>query len=402
MSERADTSAKIAIINQHSVNVGDEAAGYALIERLVDGYRIQSIDVFYNGSEAIPCPQKASEIVSHDLRLSLKNMGYIAIAVYLLAGIKINAAVKEYCTVIKDADVVFVAPGGANIGIYKDWRYLVRLLFAVKVGKTPIFHWNTIGASGNKPFDFLARKALTRSKLYVREKKSCDYLDSIGLRSELGPDTAFLLKPIPHSLESKTIAFVPSELDSWHPYYKQRPINDYVLSEYVPAVAQFAQQHSYKIEVIPHLRDDTERHFNEEVCRLLKAHGCDVTMRDDIDDFRDYDSALANADVVVGMRYHTAVLAAKNHRPFIVLAYENKALEVARYTGMSKYSIDLNGDRGNGNRLLGLLEEAEVEKEALPDRLREVCENSLIPRASFILEKELSGYRKRGEVPSNS
>ena len=394
MAEYSNRPARVVIINQHSVNVGDEAAGYALIEKMIKDYLIKSIDIFYNGSEAIPCPPNSSEIVRHDLDLSLKRMGYVAIAIYLLTGIKANSTVKRFCETVKNADVVFVAPGGANIGIYRSWRYLVRLLFAVKVGKTPIFHWNTIGKSESKVFDFIARKVLSNSKIYVREKKSCEYLKSIGILSELGPDTAFLLEPIPHVLESNTLAFVPSELDSWHPYFRRRPINEFILNEYVPTIGKFARSRGYSIDIIPHLRDETERRFNEKVCSVLRESGCKARIRSDIEDFRDYDAALAQADMIVGMRYHTAVLSAKNYRPFITLAYENKAIEVATYTGMEQFCIDLNGDRPRGDRVLNLLEDLESQMDAVPDKLRRVCESTLIPRAAYVLENELWKYRK--------
>lgn len=394
MNKESGTSAKVVIINQHSVNVGDEAAGYALLEKLNDDYRIESIDIIYNGSEAIPCPPKAENKVRHDLDLSLKRMGYLPIAVFLLTGIRLNDTVKNFCAVIENADAVFVAPGGANIGIYKSWRYLVRLLFAVKLGKTPIFHWNTIGASGSAYFDYMAKKVLDKSKIYVREKKAAEYIESIGLHAELGPDTAFLLKPVLGHINTNKIAFVPSELDSWHPFYKKQPINEYVLHEYVPAIGRFANEYGYQIDVIPHLRDETEQQFNESVCLILRELGCTVKLRTDIKDFRDYDTVLAESAIVIGMRYHSAVLAAKNYRPFIALAYENKALEVGRYTDMGRFCVDLNGDRPNGGQVYQLLEELYHEREKIPPQLRRICEDILIPRASFILETELRGYKK--------
>ena len=393
-NETARNSAKIVIINQHSSNVGDEAAGYALIDELINDYRIESIDILYNGSESIPCPPDSLEIVRHDLHLSLKKMGHIAIAVYLLTGIRLNDTIRSYCRLIEGADQVVVAPGGANIGIYKDWRYLVRLLLTIKTGKTPLFHWNTIGKSGSKPFDFLARKVLKNSRLYVREKKSQRFLESMGLQAELGPDTAFLLRPIPFPKDSNTIVFVPSELDSWHPYYKQCPINEVVLGEYVPVIGEFALKHGYSIDILPHLMNTTEKQFNEDVFTILKEAGCAVTLRDDINDFRDYDMALAHASIVVGMRYHTAVLAAKNYRPYIALAYENKAIEVADYTGMTQYCVDLHGNRVDGATLLELLVKLDRNKEGIPSQLREVCERSLKPRAASALKKELSNFSK--------
>lgn len=383
-------TAKIAIVNQHSINVGDEAAGCALLQKLERDFNIESIDIFYNGSEPVPYN---SEVVSHDLHLSLRQMGYFAIAAFLLTGARVNRTIRNYCSIIEQADLVFVAPSGANIGIYRSWRFLVRLLIVVRLGKTPIFHWNTIGASGSKLFDRFAWKVLSKSRLYVREQKSKDYLESLGLKSELGPDTAFLLDPIVRVKNSRTIAFVPSELDSWHPAFKDSHINEFVLTEYVPTIGRFAFERGYKVVIVPHLRDEMESTFNEKVYKALAETKCNVEIASGVRDYRDYDEILARADLVVGMRYHTAVLAAKNHRPFIALAYENKALEVGRYTNMQEYCIDLT-QRKQGKQLRHVLEQLEFNQDRISIELKTVCEKKLVPRAAHVLDVELSQYRK--------
>jgi polysaccharide pyruvyl transferase WcaK-like protein len=388
-----DSMAQVVVINQHSVNVGDEAAGYALLQRLSDSFRVGRIDIIYNGSAPIPSPTSSKEIIHHDFQLSLKKMGFLGIAVFLISGIKINNAIREFKETVEASDFVIVAPGGANIGIYRDWRYLTRLLLVRKIGKEPIFHWNTIGSSGDRVFDFLASKVLRDSKLYVREKKSYEYLESLGLECELGPDTAFFLDPISAQHDQGYIAFVPSELDSWHPNFKNRPINQFVLDEYVPAIGSFANKFDYAIKIIPHLRNATEKQFNEKVANVLRDMGCTVIADIKIDDFRDYDAALANSSLVVGMRYHTAVLAAKNHRPFIALAYENKALEVGRYTRMERYCIDLSGDLASGSTLFALLQELNENKTEISSALKTVCEESLYPRVSYVLDTEMSDYK---------
>lgn len=379
----------VVILNQHCINFGDEAAGSALLGELVTKYAPSRIDILYNGSS--PIPFEDEKIYHHFEDITLRQMGVFGIASYLILGKSINRCVNTFESLIQRADIVLVAPGGANIGIYKDWRYLVRILMAEKAGATPVFHWNTIGKSGDRLFDSLSHRALKDSRVYVREQRCADYLSSIGVVSEVGPDTAFLLDSIPRDTSQDSyIAFVPSYLDSWHPYFKKNNIDHRILSELVPMIGTFALEHNLSVEILPHYAIDEEVKFDNEVENSLKSMGVDASYRSEISNYLMYDKAISQSLITVGMRYHACVLAAKNAVPFLTIAYENKAMEVCRYTNMEDYAINLQEQVINFSRVDSMLEELLTDRDAISQRLQIIVEEDLRPRAAALLETEIS------------
>lgn len=381
-------NSRIVILNQHCINFGDEAAGSALLRELITKYAPSRIDIFYNGSS--PIPFDSPLICHHYNDITLKHMGVLGVASYLLAGKPLNDCVKNFESLVQQADLVLVAPGGANIGIYGDWRYLVRILMAEKSGATPVFHWNTVGKSGKFLFDLLSRKALANSKVYVREQQCSEYLASLGIPSIVGPDTAFLLDPIPRNRDiKKYIAFVPSYLDSWHPYFKKNNIDERILHELLPVIGSFSLRHNISVEILPHYATQEEVAFDSGVVRLLSNLGVDVSYRSDITNYMMYDNAIAQSLITVGMRYHSSVLAAKNSRPFLTLAYENKAMEVCKYTKMNDYAINLQDKAIDFSVVDSLLEQLLSGEAAISKRLHDIVELDLRPRAASLLKNEL-------------
>ena len=244
---------------------------------------------------------------------------------------------------IQDADIIYVTPCGASLGIYKDWAFLLRLLFVIMENKVPVFSLNTINASGNIVFDFFAKKVLKRSTIYVREKRSFDYLNGIGISSELGVDTAFSEKQLLLTRKKDTIGLVVTLL-GWHPEFKGRDMGNEVLQNIIPGIAKYCIAHQYKIELIPHTGQPDETAYIKQIIKELEKNGMaeqDLIFRDDIKTSDEYDEALASKWFVVGMRYHSIVLSAKNTVPFVALAYENKMKEVCRYTNCMDLYLNL-------------------------------------------------------------
>lgn len=336
----------ISIVNQQGHNYGDEAAGCALIQELCKISDVEKINVFYASDSIIPISHIK---VQHYVEITLKSMGLHNIMVYLLFNFKNslnnirNKELQQFVATIFQSDIVFVSPCGASIGIYKDWRYLLRLLIVTKTGKSPIFHFNTIGKSGNVIFDFVSKCILKKSKVYVREKASFEYLRKIGINSMVGPDSAFLLSQISPK-EKKELAFVPTHLDDWHPYFKKRNVDNFICKNIIPLIASFGEKYNIKIKIIPHFNLIEEKEYCETILEHFKKEGLkenQVYVCQSINSYMDYDYEIANSRFVIGMRYHAIVLAAKNATPFISLAYENKMKEVSTYMGQCEYCIDL-------------------------------------------------------------
>lgn len=339
---------KIVIINQYTENRGDEAAGTALIQNLLKNSSIKKIDIIYNSAYRLDFDDERVIHRNEDLRL--KNVGKIGILQYLLLRNSIlnrwscaNDTMLEMAKTIREADYIFVTPCGASLGIYKDWAFLIRLLFVIKEDKTPIFCLNTIGASGNKIFDFFAKKVLKKSKLYVREQRSQDFLKSLNLESQLGVDTAFSLLPLNKSRDMNRIGLVVTLL-GWHPEFKGRDMSKEVLEYTIPSVATFCLEKGYQIDIIPHIGSDEEMEYINKVKSVLRSNGMSqnaIQIRSDVKTSEEYDKAIASLRMMVGMRYHSIVLAAKNSIPFLALAYENKMKEVCRYTKCEENYINL-------------------------------------------------------------
>src|ERR1035437_8871538 len=193
---------KILIINQHSKNHGDEAAGLALIRNLYKkGYT--NITVSYNME--IPwnerCELKYKEITN--LRpIKFNRFSYRAILLFNRFPCIITRIIclvfsdlrKEYIQ-IKNSDFIISAPGGVNLGLYHDPRYLWRLLVTKRLRKKYAIYSPSIG-----PFWENDKKYLNRSKevlkgasfLSLRDQKSYEYAERLKVHFVKSIDTAFL------------------------------------------------------------------------------------------------------------------------------------------------------------------------------------------------------------------
>ena len=373
----------ITIINQYCENRGDEAAGEALVKNLLALPEVYKIDIIYNSAYCLDF--RDQKVFHRNEDLALKKIGKRAIFDYLAFHKFDNRPMKEMARTIRNSDYVFVTPCGASLGIYKDWAFLVRLLFVVKEKKTPIFCLNTINSSHDKIFDHFAKYVLKRSKVYVRETASQKYLSSIGIHSELGVDTAFSLPPVkPMPKKKKTVGMVTTLL-GWHPEFQGRDMQKEILENIVPGVAVFCKQKNYDIDLIPHIGSDEEMMFINHVASYLKLNGMDeeaVHIRKDVKTAEQYDEALASEYLVIGMRYHAVVLAAKNAVPFMAIAYENKMKEVSTYTHCEPFCLDLQKPIHKEdvlNTLLLLDKEHDGVKELLKQEYSSLNERARLP-----------------------
>lgn len=344
---------KILIINQHSLNYGDDLAGIALINNLLKMKNIDQIDLIYNTPGKLPLENKK---LNHNREISMKKIGFINIFKYFFLPKKIfmktyNKELKKFLNIIDKADYIYVSPCGANIGIYKDWRFLLRLFFVIKEKKTPIFHLNTIGKSNSKIFDFFALKVLRKSKIYVREMKSYEYLKSKNIDSVCGIDTAFSFEDDRKLKKRKNIiTFIPTPL-RWHPLYNTTCIDFLLKNNIINNISQFVKTKNLKIELVPHLNSEIEKNLYLKVEQEFRKRNVDVKIRKDINDVFKYYRAIESSEFLIGMRYHSIVVASSCSTPFISLSYENKMQEVCNYMNMKKYSYKLYDKNTNYNNM---------------------------------------------------
>lgn len=389
---------KVLIVNQHSHNFGDDAAGVSLVSNLIRQNNVEKIDIIYNAYKSIPI---TDDKVNHDLDITLRDMGKIQLCVYfmtrwLFGGIVWNSTLKRMIELVRNADIVFVAPCGANIGIYKDWAFLIRLLIVCREKKSIVFHLNTLGASGNVIFDFLAKRVMKNSTIYVREERSLKYVESIGMTAKFGPDTAFSFPTtFDYDKESMRVSFVPTQLETWHPAFKNTNVDKFVLQEIVKAIAVFCKNNNLNIHILPHLCTRDEQLYNRKIVEALVDYGMDrrsVFNREDIEDVYGYNQAIAESRLVIGMRYHAIVMAAKNAVPFLSLGYENKMKQVCDYCEMSNYNVALNEMKSvQVDEIEKMLNEIYCDCENISKSIHNIVENKLSPMSKIPVIEMIMG-----------
>lgn len=383
----------VLIVNQHSNNFGDDAAGCAFVEILLSFSEVEKIDIIYNSDKKIPVTNNK---VRHHLDISFGKVGHKDFIKYYLFERPFkkeskNKLMKEWIDLIKKSDVAIMSPCGANIGIYKDWASLIRIIMVIIEKKKFIFQYNTIGKSGNFLFDKIAKYILKRSSVYVREKKSLDYLKTLGVKAKWGPDTAFALNAINGEIRKNIVSFVPSSFDGWHPEFKKNPIDKKIIDIVIPEIAKWVIDNKFNLEILPHLKTEKEYKFNLLIKNKLVEHGVDkVIIREDINDIWEYDQAIGTSRFCLGLRYHAIVLSAKNCRPFISICYENKMREVSNYTDMGKYIIDLH-KIDSDNNIYNLMDDLMINENKIIDNLYDVNEK-LKPKCRIPFCEFLENY----------
>jgi polysaccharide pyruvyl transferase WcaK-like protein len=339
---------RAVILNQHTNNYGDDAAGAALATSLAQTLGADRVDIFYIWQKSgLGLGLDPSVFHNH---LIPELSGKIDARAKLAVGIAKSVVFKRplppwlqgMVDTAKQADNVFVSPAGANIGIYKDWTYLFVLFALVMNGIRPIFFQNTIGSSNSRLFNCLAKYVLKHSELNVREKATQEWLAKQGMSSYLGVDTALLLDRTTDGvgqLEDRSpenyIAIVPTRLANWHRDFREFDDGSLVDEVLVRAIATTARSRNLSVRILPHLYGpEGEAAYLASIRQQLMDAGCRAEVVA-TSSYVDYMNALSEAAAVVSMRYHGLVLAAHAGVPCVSLAYENKMVEAASYLGVS-------------------------------------------------------------------
>ena len=369
---------KILIVNQHVANFGDDTAGFAAVEQIRKRFPGAQINISYNLKkiDSARLPVSGDDVVHHDLvlddaapRLLLRWLAARVLGRHEPP----DNQVGDFVRLVREMDLVFVSPGGANIGIYKDWRYLFRCLACVLEGRPPYFFLNTIGPSHHPIYDRLARYVLRRSRVFVREAASEAYLQRHGIACVRGVDTALGLAmdgigPTPDA-DPPYVAFVPTRLRWWHRAFRAFD-EDAFFDDLCATLATFCAENGLAVRLVPHLHsrkreDDLLDGLATRLKNILPEDA--VTVRPPaswIDYYRD----IAGASLTTSMRYHGVVLSIRAATPFVALCYESKMQEAARYSGSADLAIDLQG--WSSDQLSIALAKALHDGAAIRDRLR--------------------------------
>lgn len=364
---------KIAIVNQHTNNFGDDAAGTALVDTLHATFPGCHVDVFYmRHLDGVGLPTRSGNVSHHFLsrlqgRTKLTS-NKLAIALHLAFGVIVPREFRRMLTTCREADAVFVSPAGANLGRYRDWLYLYVVRLLTTGGVRLIFCQNTVGPSGSRVFDYFALRVFRKSDMFVREAASHQWLASHHIGSYLGVDTAILLPRPDLVVRQPQLGVIPTSLD-WHESHQDSSRESIVGSLLPNVVAQFATQHGLEVRIIPHLYGGmAESSLLEDIRRLLDERGIKATIASNTT-LADYRREIAESKLILTMRYHGLVLAAHSEVPVVSLSYENKMLEAAAYWGIRDICVPL--DDATEEIVQGALELALTNADAITAVVRE-------------------------------
>lgn len=374
---------KIAIVNAHWNNRGDEAALRAIIDSILSHLSEAYITiVFKDNGEIKQYPY--SNQVKYITTKFLPTPREVFFALLLKGRFIHNADMKKIVQVINDSDVVIYAPGGAVISDRFWWKKQLEYLFPIAYAerrKIPTF----FAAPSVGPFSvrrrFRDRVLKKVNKICVREGLS--YLSIkryVGAKNvEVTVDSAFL-----NDIDiaaNKSFFYQDERLKDffgkfncivgititdfgWHVEYgKDDNIKIHIKDTFCKFI-QWLNQKGVGVLFIPQLfgnQDDKEylQEFEMENTFLLSDE------RDTF--FQQY--IISKLYMVIGMRYHSNIFAAKMRVPFIPVVYEEKMAGFLRDfdledlgVALEKLSVSNLQERyewveKNRNHLLELLDE---------------------------------------------
>ena len=344
---------RIAIVNQHPFNFGDDAAGVALVQQAFESLGASQVDVFYarhGGVGVLPVlDTRCKHRLLDDFASGQGSARRLArsLLVRLFSGKFRRRDLQTLISTCQQADAVFVSPGGANIGVYRDWSYLLTLMALVLSNIRPVFCQNTIGPSRSRIFNLISGFVLRRSELHVREAASADWLTGRGLSAYLGVDTAVLLntdassRPTLAESSAPYLAVVPTQLEAWFEAHGSHDDDGRWTEAFAVGVAASAIESNLPVVIVPHCHGAySEEAYLERLATRISVAGASVRIAAPTDVF-EYFALLAGATVVLSMRYHGLVLAAMAGVPCIAIPYENKMREAAQYLSLAEYLVDL-------------------------------------------------------------
>ncbi|MEN2500589.1 MAG: hypothetical protein MHMPM18_004742 [Marteilia pararefringens] len=343
---------KIVFINQHGSNKGDYAAFQSQLEIISTKHEGQRVDltVIYNVTR---CPFDIDEYknitITHladNTNGKLEKLYYRVASVF---GVFSNLSPSKYVADVKfavsQADEIYLANGGANLGVYTDWRYLWRLSIA-STNKNLCSFGNSIGDSNSKLFDKLKFRILRRFKSYlVRDLTSQEYLEKHGIPCVPTLDVVYAQTSNlydsgeQYHFNDKFVVFTPNELHSWHPDFEGNNLEE----EYIRVINKLISQ-GLNVVLLPQLFSDNhisdEKFYLDLVSKCNNPSFCEVIPSDS--SIQEQLAVISKCEYVIGGRYHSLVFALSQDKPVISLSYESKMSGMMRYFGLDEYSMDVS------------------------------------------------------------
>jgi colanic acid/amylovoran biosynthesis protein len=348
---------KIKVVGQPMYNIGDLAACKSLTLLLKNKYDSPlEYSIFEN--RTIDDEFKKIDGAKFEKNITVSNK-YIKIFTILSPkSIRIISfffpKIKKKYKSLLDSDLVLFAPGGLELGLYKEWDYLWIMSVLVAFKKDFGLYSRSIGDFQNKTildliFKKQAIKYLKLSKFNgLRDQRSQKEAKSLGI--PFFPSIEVVFSSVPdynkfHQGEltakfgSNYMVFTPSTFE-WHPKFSAYPSQTFI-DLYLKIMNTIIEKSDLNIVMLPHIYKDNSdtRYFNS-----LKAKCIDhdrVFVLEDNPDSDLYQFIISKAKCALLSRLHQTIFSINNHTPFICISYEHKMEDMMKILGLEDYSVNL-------------------------------------------------------------
>jgi len=353
----------IVIINQHAGNHGDEAAGKGLVRGIKEkiDFDKNKISIIYNKDTISSLEKIVQDNVEHipgtilnKLEKTIAMLSFILPFFLVKLLIKLSPILNNEFKIFKQADKIINAPGGVNIGPYKDWRYLWRLYISVKLKKDVAIYSISFGPlPSNFIFNRISKYILKNVKfLSIRDNKSQKFADDLGLDYIKSIDTAFLgydnVDNMPNDIskliKDDYVVIVPNEVQNWggrnkwHHNFINCKTKD--LDQLYIDIINYILSINKKVYLLPQLygaqNDITYFNYLKDIVKNENIIIIDEKYNSNIQQI-----IVKNAQFLVGARYHSIIYAVNNKVPMLSLSYEHKMTNTLEILGLSKQNLDL-------------------------------------------------------------
>jgi|GEM_PF-322510 len=367
----------VLILHAHWWNRGDEAAVRAMVDSLFSRLPIRTMRIMLDEEFR----DSRVETVGLYPEWRLGKLIYLDMVFTILTWgrMSLTRRGREFLRVLRQADVVFHAPGGPSIGdMYggrlRDLPYLYRLFMAKIIKRKPLFFYApSMGPFRNRYLNWLRKLILRNTEcIIVREDISAGYLrDQLGLEALVTADSALqnTIEPniVPdegcYAIDDKCVGMVVTDL-KWHPVYGRgyNDLGERILKAFVELGVHLVNE-GYSILLIPQLfGKQSDAHLLEEIRNAIGQDNKVKLLPGNIDAYQQQ-ALIARLFAMVSARYHPIVFSVKAGVPVIGVFYEHKAQGFMKAAGIEDYSVHV--ETISGTQLIRLFEQLERSYESL-------------------------------------
>lgn len=336
----------------------DNPIEYSIFEnRIIDNEfsKIAGIDFKRN----IPLSNKYLKIIT------IVSPKFIRILSYLFPKIK-----DKYRTLL-DSDFVLFAPGGLELGLYKEWDYLWIMSILVAFKKDFGIYSRSIGDFQFRTFPDLTfkRQAIKYLKLSkfngLRDQRSQIEAESLGISFYPSIDVVFSNVPdyshfnndwLLKEFGNNYMVFTPSQFE-WHPKFSEYPSQAFI-DMYLQIIDTILEKTDLNIVMLPHIYKDNSdaRYFSS--LKTICSEPNRVFVLTNYYDSDLYQFIISKAKCAILSRLHQTIFSINNHTPFVCISYEHKMEDMMKIVELDDYSIKLQDLLNNKVKLSVLTDKA--------------------------------------------